>query len=479
MGNSTKVPSLKKNVAYNFAYQLLALALPLVTAPYLSRIVGADGIGVYSYSEAVATYFVYFVMLGLNNYGNRTIAACQDSKSDRTKAFWSIYAMQAVCFVVSGSAYALYCVFVPGNHVAAILQGMFVVSALFDVNWFFFGMELFKLTVIRNTIVKIATTVLIFVLIKSPDDINLYIAIMSAGTLVSQVVLWPFLRRYIGFYRPRFKDVTQHIKPNLILFVSVIAISLYTTLTRILLGALGGGDAMVGYYDNASKIASVPVALISAIGTVMLPRTSALLAKGQDSVAARNMDKTMLVMMCFAGFAAFLIPCVAEPFVELFLGPGFVIAAQALIVLCARVPLLGFGNVMRTQYLIPHKMDSVFLVSAFCGAVASVVVGLILIPQLGAVGAGCASVAAEAAVLLYQSLRIGKGFPLARYLACTASYLGGGLVMMLAVMALLPQFDNLWLDCGANTLAAAVIYAVIAAPLTIMWAQYFKKKRVE
>ena len=114
-------PSLKRNVAYNFAYQLLILALPLVTAPYLSRVIGAGGVGTYSYSYAIAQYFVYFVKLGLDNYGNRTIAACQDDRGERTRAFWSIYVMQATCFLLSGAAYLSYCLCLAGDRTVALL----------------------------------------------------------------------------------------------------------------------------------------------------------------------------------------------------------------------------------------------------------------------------------------------------------------------------------------------------------------------
>lgn len=420
--------SLKHNIVYNFGYQLLILALPLVTAPYLSRVVGAEGIGIYSYSYAIATYFTYLTMLGLNNYGNRTIAACQNDKDKRTKAFWSIYAMQVCCFAISGGCYAAYTLIFAEDTLIALLQGLYVLSALFDINWFFFGMEKFKLTVIRNTVVKLLTTALIFLLVRDSSDIPIYIGIMCSGFLASQLVLWPFLRKYVSFYKPTRQDVVIHIRPNLVLFVSVIAISVYNVLSRILLGSLSGPEA-VGFFDNAAKLVSVPTALIAAVGTVMLPRTSALLSQGNTTQAQAHTDKTMLAVMAFSGIAAFGIPCIAFPFVEVFYGTGFEESASALIILCATIPLLGFGNVMRTQFLIPRKMDSVFLASAICGAVASLVVNIALIPSFGTVGGAFASVAAEAAVLIYQAIRVRREFPLKRYCFYAIAFLFCGVIM--------------------------------------------------
>ncbi len=453
--------SLKKNIGYNFAYQLLILVLPLVTAPYLARVIGAAGVGTYSYSYSIATYFVYFIKMGLDNYGNRAIAACQDDPDERSRVFWSIYAMQAGCFLLAGSCYVCYCLAFSGNIVVALLQGLYVLSALFDINWFFFGMEQFKLTVIRNTIVKTVTVALVFILVKDSGDTNVYIAIMSAGFLVSQMVLWPFLRKYIHFARPSVPDIVVHIKPNLVLFVPVIAISIYNILSKIILGYMAG-EEQVGYFENAVKITSVPIAFVAAIGTVMLPRTSALLAKGKVELARAHTDKTLVAVMAFTAVAAFGIPMISYPFTLLFYGPGFDTSAEVLIVLCATVPLLGFGNVIRTQYLIPAKCDSVFLWSAVCGAVANFSVNIALIPVLGAVGSAFASVAAEVAVLVYQVVRVRKEIPLARYCGYAAAFLTAGGLMALALVAIGFDSQSLWIKIFGTVGIGLAVYLPLA-----------------
>lgn len=428
--------SIKKNVVYNFAYQLLILILPLITAPYLARVIGAEGVGVYSYSYSVATYFVYFAKLGLDNYGNRSIAAVQDDRVERSRRFWEIYAMQVACFAVAGVAYVLYAVALSGDVVIALLQGIYVLSALFDVNWFFFGMEQFRLTVVRNTVVKVLTAAAVFVFVRDAGGIDAYVAVMCTGFLVSQLALWPFLRRYVDFARPSAKGVLQHLRPNLVLFVPVVAVSVYNILSKIVLGAMAGTEE-VGFFDNATKIIQVPTALVAAVGTVMLPRTSALVAKGEHEAAARHTEKTLVYVMAFTSVAAFGIPAVAYPFTELFYGAGFDPTAACMVVLCATVPLLGFGNVVRTQYLIPMARDRVFLWSAVCGAAANVAVNLLLIPRLGSLGAAFGSVAAETAVLLYQLVMVRGEIPLTRYLKIAFVFLIAGAVMAV-VLALLP-----------------------------------------
>ena len=458
--------SLKKNIVYNFAYQLLILILPLVTAPYLARVVGAQGIGVYSYSYAIATYFVYFVMLGLNSYGNREIAACQGDREELTRKFWSIYAMQAICFVVAGSCYVVYSLFLADNKIVALLQGLYVLSALFDINWFFFGVEQFKLTVIRNTAIKIATTILIFCFVKTANDVNVYIAIMSGGFLASQLVIWLFLKRFIGFYAPKIKDVLPHFKPNAILFFSVIAVSMYTILSKVLLGYMAG-TAAVGFFENAAKLVAVPIALVSAIGTVMLPRASALIAQGDKGMASAHIDRTMRGVMLFTSLAAFGIPSVAFSFTYLFYGPGFDETAKALVILSATVPLLGFGNVLRTQHVIPNARDTVMLWSAVCGAVASIGLNIALVPHFGVAGSAFAAVGAEIAVLTYQVARIQREVPMRRYFKLAGSYLVAGGTMAV-VLAFIPRFDDALIDVAFRVLFGCLVYALCLFPVEKM-----------
>ncbi len=455
--------SLKKNITYNFIYQILILILPLVTAPYLSRVIGADGVGVFSYSYSIATYFVYLVKLGLDNYGNRAIAAVQEDRTARSRTFWEIYAMQVSCFVVAGLAYVAYAILLSEDSFIAMLQGIYVLSALFDVNWFFFGMEQFRLTVIRNTIIKTLTAAAVFVFVRDSGDIAAYVAVMCAGYLVSQLALWPFLHRFVDYIEPRLSDVVHHLKPNLVLFIPVIAISVYGILSRILLGAIAGTED-VGFFDNAAKVIQVPISLVTAVGTVMLPRTSALVAKEEYAAAARHTEKTLVYVMAFTSVAAFGIPIVAHSFTELFYGVGFDVTASCMIVLCATVPLLGFGNVVRTQYLIPMSRDRVFLWSAVCGAIANVVVNVLLIPHFGALGAAFGSVAAETAVLAYQLIMVRKEIPLTRYLCIAVAFLLAGAVMAV-VLAVLPLPSEGVIGVVASVFAGLLLFAVLCIPV--------------
>ena len=192
----------KKNFIYNLIYQILILIIPLITAPYLSRVVGADGVGTYSYTYSIVYYFMLLTLLGINNYGNRSIAKVRDDKRKLSKTFWSLYLFQLLMGVIMLIAYISYLyLFDVKYRNIAIIQTLFIISAMLDINWLFFGLEEFKKTITRSTFVKIGNVILIFLLVKTKNDLWKYTLIMSGMTCLSQLILWSFLRKRISFVK--------------------------------------------------------------------------------------------------------------------------------------------------------------------------------------------------------------------------------------------------------------------------------------
>ena len=156
--------SVKKNFIYNTIYQILLVILPLITAPYISRTLGANAVGVYSYTNSVAYYFILIAMLGISNYGNRTIASVRDNKEKLNEKFSSIYTLQFILFIIAIISYVVYSLFIASeNNMIFLLQTFYVVSGLLDISWLFFGLEQFKLTVFRNVVIKILTVISMFI----------------------------------------------------------------------------------------------------------------------------------------------------------------------------------------------------------------------------------------------------------------------------------------------------------------------------
>ncbi len=426
----------KKNFIYNMIYQILILIIPLITAPYLSRVIGVKGVGTYSYTYSIVHYFMLLTMLGVNNYGNRTIAKVRDNKEKLSKTFWSIYCLQIIMGILMLIIYVCY-VFIFDNKykIIALIQSAFIVSAMLDINWFFFGLEEFKKTITRNTFVKLGNVILIFILVKAKSDVWKYAIIMSGMTCISQLILWGFLKGKISFIKIKWEDIKKHIKPNLILFVPVIAVSLYKIMDKIMLGALTTVSE-VGFYENAEKIVNIPLALITALGTVMLPRMSNIIAKGDKVQAERYIAKSIIFVMFLSLAMCSGLIGVGYNFAPFFFGKEFQKTGMLIMLLATTLPFISFANVLRTQYLIPREEDKIYIKSVFLGAITNLIMNLVFIPKLASIGACIGTITAEFAVMFYQSMAIRKELPIKEYAIKSIPYLIKALIMLAIIYPL-------------------------------------------
>ena len=460
--------SIKKNFLYNSAYQFLNLCIPLVTTPYLSRVLGADGIGVYAYAYSIAYFFAIFIMLGLNNYGCREIAKKRDNKEALSKAFWSIFFLQFILGVVVNGVYIGYCFFVAEDKISAIILVMYTISASLDINWFYFGLEKFKITTVRNVSVKLIKTILIFILVKKSGDAYLYCLIMSAGFLVSQLIMWPDVLKRIRFTLPTPKEVLFHLKPNLLLFVTTIAVSVFKYMDKIMLGTMSS-VTQVGFYESAEQIIMVPISLITALGTIMLPRMTNLIAKKSNGTE-NILHVSILFAMFISSAMCFGIMGVSKEFVPLFYGEGYDICIVLYLILLPSCVFLAFANVIRTQYLLPHQMDRDYVVSAILGAVVNLTINSILIRPLGAIGVSIGTLCAEAVVCIYQTMKVMKKISLRRYIfESIPLVIAGGIMFTVLYLCNIPVQDSSIIALVCKIILGIVVYFVALFLLSILF----------
>lgn len=453
---------MKKNFIYNIIYQILVLILPLVTVPYVSRILGADGVGIYSYTYSIAYYFMIIAMLGLNNYGNRTIAKVRDDKEKLSKEFCSIYALQLIISIIMIICYLLYVVIFNNQYkLIAFIQIMYVISSMFDINWFFFGIEKFKLTITRNTIIKILSLIFIFIFVKTPDDVWKYTAILAGSTLFSNIILFSFLHKYVRFVKVGRRDIFKHFKPNLVMFLPVIAVSIYKIMDKIMLGILSTVTE-VGYYENAEKITQVPIAIITALGTVMLPRVSNMLSNNKEEEVKKIIGKTMPFILFLAFPMVFGICAVSKDFSLIFFGNEFEKCGLLIQLLSITIIFLSWGNVIRTQYLIPKEKDKEYVISAFLGAIVNFIMNCIFIPKYTSIGACIGTIAAEFIVMCYQSWVVRKELPLKEYMLNSLGFFIKAIIMFIIIMPLGKQIkNNDLLRIVVQVLIGVIVYVLL------------------
>ena len=423
--------NVKKNLSLQTAYQVLSTCMPLITAPYLARKLGAAQLGVFSYTSSIVAYFTLFAMLGTINYGTRSIASVKDDRNKRDEVFSSIFILQIIVTILAIIAYILYLVFFcVENKTIAYIQGIALISCLANINWLFFGVEDFQITVTRSIVIKIISVVLILLLVNKESDLWLYTLIMLGGTFLSNLVLFIYLPRYVSFRRVTLAEINEHIKPNLVLFIPIFAMTVYHTMDKTMLGALSTYEQS-GFYYNSDKIVQIPYMVINGIATVMLPRMSFLLADGKQKEADQLFVTTLegVAAICIAvscGIAA-----VAKEFIPIFFGKGYDACIVITIVFTPILLIKGFAVIARTQYLIPMKMEKEFTKSVIGGAIVNLVMNLVLIPPYGALGAAIATVAAEfvACAIQFYSLR-GRQLGIGKLLLKTAFYAVIGLSMI-------------------------------------------------
>lgn len=453
--------SAKKNFLYNLIYQILILIIPLITAPYLSRIVGPSGVGVYSYNYSIVYYFMLITLLGVNNYGNRTIAKIRDDKKKLSYNFWSIYLFQLMMGLLMVILYLGYIFFLDINYKnIALIDTLFIISAMLDINWFFFGLEEFKKTITRNIFVKIGTIILIFIFVKESSDLWKYAVIMSGMTCLSQLILWLFLKDKIQAIKVNIKDIIKHIKPNFILFIPIIAISLYKMMDKIMLGIIANVEE-VAYYENAEKIHNIPMSLITALGTVMLPRMSNILSKGKKILADEYIKKSMKFVM-FMSFAMCIgLIIVGENFAPFYFGEKFSKSGILIVLLAFTIPFSAIANVLRTQYIIPNEMDKIYIYSVFVAAFVNLILNAIFIPKLYSVGACIGTISAEALVMIFQFYLIRREIRISEYIKLGKNFLGKSLVMLGLLYPLNFIYMNDYIRLVMQIILGCILYFIL------------------
>lgn len=422
------MPSVRKNFAFSLVYEFLALAIPLVTAPYLSRVLGPNGLGSYSLSYNIAYYFGMFAILGMSKYGAREIAAVRSDGAITSRCFWELFLLQLVSSVVCIAAYIAYAGFV-GDGLTWIWLPYLLSQAL-DITWLFRGEEDFGITVVRNSAVKVATAVAIFIFVKTSNDVPVYAGIMSLGYLISQVALWPYLRRYVRqVVWPNPRVLMSRFRPDLLLFVPLVATSIYRVMDKILIGLLSN-DAQLGFFDCADKIIMVPLGVVSALGAVMLPRIAHMLATGESQAVGRYIRVTMNLSLCMALGLMFGILGVGQLFAVVYFGADFAESGSLLMVLGSTVPVIAWASVVREQYLVPRGLDTKYLASTVAGAVVNLALNFIAIPLWGAQGAAAVTVVTELVVCVSLSRAVRHELDFTQFLWDAVPYVLIGVLML-------------------------------------------------
>ena len=449
--------SLTKNYIYNLLYQILKVLLPVITTPYISRVLGAKNIGIYSYTLSISAVFILFGSLGIELYGQREIAYQQDETEKYSKTFWEILIFRFISMTFS--LLVFYFAFVYTNNVYSTYYKILmfeIIGNMFDISWFFQGLEEFKKTVSRNFLVKIISVACIFMFVKTKNDLSIYFLIYVFSLLLGNLSLWFYLPKYLT--KVKKLNIIKHLKPTLLLFIPQIAMQIYTILDKTMLGTIIADKSEVGYYDQSQKIIKTLLALVTSLGIVMMPRIASTFAKKDNEKIKKYLSKSFSLTFCISIPMIFGIFAVSDIFVPIFFGRGYDKVALLMKAISPIFLFIGMSNIIGNQYLLPTKRQNEFTVSVIVGAVVNFCMNSILIPKYQALGASIGTVIAEFSVTLTQLIFVRKSLEIKEIIILCKNYVFSSIIMFLVCIIVSKVINNNFISLFVQIIAGVIVY---------------------
>lgn len=364
---------------------------------------------------------------------------------------------------MSISVLIFYFIFVNGNQYQIYYKilTLEIIGICIDISWFFQGLEEFKKTVTRNIIIKLISVLCIFIFIKNQNDLYLYFLIYVFSTLIGNGSLWLYLPKFLGKVELKELNIFRHLKPTISLFIPQIAIQIYTLLDRTMVGAIISDKSEVGYYDQGQKIVKMLLAVITSMGTVMLPRIANTFATGDRNMVKNYMNKSFNLVFALAFPLIFGIIAVSKAFVPVFFGPGYDKVAILMSVISPIILLIGISNVTGTQYLLPTKRQKEYTISVFCGAIINFIMNICLIWNYGAIGASIGTVIAELTVTLVQIHFVKNDFDFKEIFKSAKNYLFSSLIMFIICLFIETKIKSNLVSTISQVGVGIIIYIII------------------
>lgn len=426
--------SIVKNYLYNLTYQILTLILPLITASYLARVLGAAGNGIYIYTYTIVNYFILFGTLGISMYGQREIAYVQTDKAKMKKTFVELILFRFITITIATIIY--YFTFMRQGEYSTYYKILFfeLIATAFDISWFFQGIEEFKKTVIRNITVRLVSVALIFLIVKQESDLGKYLAIYAFADLIGNISLWLYLPKYFKGVKIKNINIVRQIPTIVLLFIPQIANKVYNMLDTTMLGKIITDKTETGYYEQSQKIIRVLLTLVTSLGTVLVPRMANMFAKGETKKINEYMKKSFNFTYILSFPIIFGLIAISRDFVPWFFGSGYTKVITLMNIISPIILLMGIANIIGTQYLLPTKRQKEFTISVLAGVIVNFILNYIMINLWNSIGACISTVISQLVVNIMQLYYIKNEIKLNEMFKLCYKYLFAGIIMFACCM---------------------------------------------
>ncbi|MBP2058431.1 O-antigen/teichoic acid export membrane protein [Lactobacillus colini] len=396
------------NILYNAVYQIFLVLVPLITVPYLSRVLGPGKYGIYSSVNNTVQFLMVFCMLSISYIGMRTISRVRntDGPAELTRAFWGLWYFQALAGAITILITILICIIFRIKYWwELLLMVPFLISAQFDISWFFQGLADFGRVVLKNTAVKLVSVVLILLLVKNPADLWKYILIMSISTMLGSFVFWFDIHNYVGGPTKSFYRLKETSKAIITLLIPQIATQIYTSLDKPILGIFQN-STQVAYYDNSQRISNMILGIITSISLVIMPKMASEAKDTQKVVMKKSLEATTMLGTLFA----VIVMANTKQFVPFFFGEQYIPMTQLMFFFTLTIIMIPMGGVFANQFALANSRDKDYAIPVIIGAVSEIVLSYFLDQSYGAAGAMIAILVTEFIVLILRLWIVRDGY---------------------------------------------------------------------
>lgn len=407
-----KYKSVKFNFIMNFILTLSNFIFPLITFPYVSRILQASGLGKVGFATSIIVYFSMIAMMGIPTYGIKACAKIRDDSYKLTKTVYELLILNTIFLAFALTLLLLSVIFIDKLYIDKELYIILAFSMLFSVlgiEWLYKALEQYSYITIRSIFFKIASLILLFIFVKESNDILPYAMLTVLASVGAGILNFYNLRKIITLYKITFKqlEITKHIKPSFTFFLLTISITIYVNLDSVMLGFMTSDDN-VGYYSAAVKIKQILVSLVTSLGAVMLPRLAFYYEQKRfDEFKALVKDALDFILIVSLPLTIYF-TLYAKDAILLLSGESFLASVEPMQIIMPTVFFIALSNLMGWQILVPMDREKQIVFSTIIGAVIGGIINFFAIPHLGVNGAAIANLCAECAVVIVQVVLLRK-----------------------------------------------------------------------
>lgn len=455
-----------KNYFYNLSYQILSLIVPLITSAYVSRTLRPAGVGANAFTGSIIQYFVLLANMGIGYYANRQIAYVRENKDKLSKTFWEIQILKTVMTLIAYVCFEVFMMFYTKQSGYMWAQSLNLVAVAFDISWFYDGLENFKITVLKNSLVKLLSTAAIFIWIKGPNDVMIYILILAISTLLGNLTLWPDVFKDTVHVKANLLNPWRHFLPMVELFIPQIAIQVYVQLNRTMLGVMVNEKAS-GYYQYSDNLVKLLISFVTASGAVMLPHVANAVAHGNMDSVNRMLYKSFDFISAIAYPMTFGLAAISLTLAPKYYGAGYGPVGLAMMIESIIILMIAWSNAIGVQYLLPLNKNKEFTISVTLSAIVNIILNFPLIKLWGLNGAMLATVASEVSVTLYQLWAIRKMVNYKDLFHNNLKYCISSLLIFIVVFTINRNTTDTWLMMFIEVMVGAVIYLVMLYVLKV------------